>query len=131
MLVAATLLLGGSVFTVLIIEPSAVESGDAGSALWKSAGVRFAGIASVAAVILLVGLVFDLVAQVGLITSTDYSGALGRGDTMLALLNSTRFGFAWIMKALAAALLLLLMILVWAFNKRGGSSLWEIGIAAG
>src|SRR5215203_2828193 len=85
-LAAATLLLGGSVFTVLVIEPSAVESGDGGNVLWKSAGVRFAGIASVAALVLLAGLAFDLVAQVGLITSTDYLGALGRGETMLALL---------------------------------------------
>jgi copper transport protein len=131
LLAAATLLLGGSIFTVLVIEPSATDSGQAGDALWRSAGVHFAGIAAWAAAILILALALDLLAQVALITGTDYLGAAGRGDTMLTLLNSTRFGFAWIMKAAAAALLLLLMVLVWAFNKRGGSGLWEIGIAAG
>ncbi len=130
-LAAATLLLGGSVFTVLIIEPSAAESDQEGETLWRAAGARFAGVAAGVAAGLIAGLVFDLLAQVALIGNTDLLAALSQGDTLLTLLNSTRFGFAWIMKALAAALLLFLMILVWAFNRRGGSGLWEIGIAAG
>lgn len=130
-LAAAILLLGGSVFTVLVVEPAASDFGQPGEVLWRSSGVRFAGIAASVAAVLLIGLAFDLVAQVALVTNTDFLGALGKGDTISLLLNSTRFGFAWIMKVLAAALLLVLMILVWAFNRRGGSSLWEIGIAAG
>lgn len=130
-LAAATLLLGGSIFTVLVVEPTAAEAGQDGSTLWRASGLRYAGIAAWAALVLVLALIIDLLAQVALIAGTDYLGALGKTDTMLTLLNSTRFGFAWIMKALAGVLLLVLMLLVWAFNRRGGSGLWEIGIAAG
>src|SRR5205823_9425614 len=77
----------------------------------------------------------DLVAEVASISSTSFFGAFSRSDVALTLIQWTRYGFAWMMKAIAAALLIALF--AWLAYKRprtkdiAGSGLWELCIAAG
>src|SRR5436190_6587382 len=134
-LAAAALLTGGPLFTVLVVEPTVAERGEYGAALWRVAAGRFARIGWAAAVALLVALIADLVAEVAAISSTTFLAALGKLDVAIQLVSTTRYGFAWSMKALAAALLLGLY--AWLANRRTrsndafGSGLWEVSIAAG
>ena len=131
MLAASALLLGGAVFTVLVIEPATVEGGRAGEILWPVLGSRFASIGAIAASVLIVALVFDLASQAASAGGTGLLGALARDDLARLLLTSTRYGFAWVLKLAAGVLLMVMMILVWSLGRRGGAGVWEIAIAAG
>src|SRR5205823_4261296 len=65
----------------------------------------------------------------------SFFGAFSRSDLAVSLISSTRYGFAWTMKALAAGLLVILF--AWLTYRRPrvrdvtASGLWEICIAAG
>jgi copper transport protein len=131
MLAASTLLLGGALFTVLVVEPTAAERGRAGAILWPALGSRFANVGAIAASVLIVALVFDLASQAASAGGTGLLGAVGRDDLARLLLTSTRYGFAWVLKLAAGVLLMVMMLLVWMLGRRGGAGIWEIAIAAG
>ncbi|MDQ3928858.1 MAG: copper resistance protein CopC, partial [Chloroflexota bacterium] len=130
-LITSSVLLGGSLFTVLILEPTADDTGKVGASLWPLAGSRFGRVGAWAAAILVVALALDLLAQVATVGATGLLEALSRSDLASVLLSSTRYGFAWSMKAIAAGLLFLMMLFVWLVSKRGGNGIWEIAIAVG
>ncbi len=127
----SALVLGGCLFTVLIVEPTAEERGRAGEALWRTVGNRFARIGAVAACLLVLALGLDLLTEVSTVAGSDLVGALQRNDLALTLLTSTRYGFAWTVKLLAAVLLMAMMLFIWVLSRRGGSGLWEIALAGG
>ncbi|HVG00897.1 MAG TPA: copper resistance protein CopC, partial [Chloroflexia bacterium] len=129
-LACITFCLGGAIFLVLVIEPAAAERGHAGEKLWPPLAARFAQVGSFATAALVPLLVFDLLAQVASIAQTDLLVAFGRADLGSLLLSTTRYGFAWTMKILAAVALTCLFLYVRTRGK-GSSGLWEIGIAAG
>lgn len=128
---ASVLLLGGPLLSLAVIEPTVAKRGPEGKALWSVVGKRFGGIGTVAAIALLLSLALDMVMQIASIGDTDLAGAISRGDSFLLVINTTRYGFAWALKAIAALVLLGLMLIVWLWNKRSGSGLWEASIAAG
>ena len=90
MLAAAALLTGGSLFTVLVIEPTLAERGEAGAALWRVLGTRFARQGWLAACALLVALLLDFIAEIAVVGQTSFWAALGRSDLALGLIRSTR-----------------------------------------
>src|SRR5439155_26842706 len=89
-LAAAALLTGGPLFTVLVVEPTVGERGEAGAALWRVAGARFAKIAWGAAGVLLVALLADLVAEVAAIGTTSFWDAFAKSDVAIQLISTTR-----------------------------------------
>lgn len=129
-LVCITFCLGGAIFLVLVVEPAAGELGQAGASLWPILGARFARFGGIAAAALVPLLATDLWAQVAAIAQTDLLGALARADLGSLLLSTTRYGFAWAMKMLAAVGLFGLFLFV-SLRRRSGEGLWEIAIAAG
>lgn len=129
-LACITFCLGGAIFLVLVAEPAAGEQGSAGASLWPALCARFARLGAIAASGLVPLLASDLWAQVAAISQADLGDALGRSDTASLLLATTRFGFAWTMKMLAAVVLFCLFQYIWA-RGNGGSGVWEIAIAAG
>lgn len=130
MFVGSILLLGGPVFTMMVVEPTVARTGEAGKSVWPVVGRRFGLIGTIAAIFLAIALLLDLVLQVAAVDRTDMLGALGRPDTALLIINSTRFGFSWALKALAALLLLGVMLFIWRRSTRGGSGAWELAVAA-
>ena len=129
-LVCITFCLGGAIFLVLVIEPVVTQGSRTGEQLWPVLTARFAEVGSFAAAALLPLLVLDLLSQVAAIGQTDLEGALRRADLGGLLLATTRYGFAWTMKILAALALAGLFLFV-RMRRKGGSGLWETGIAAG
>ena len=134
-LACAALLTGGALFSVLVMEPTVEERAGNAPAIWSAAGTRFARIGWVAGVVLIVGLLTDLIIEVAAIGGTSFFEAFGSGDLAVTLVTGTRFGFAWSMKVIAAATLLLLYALLANLRKRDatrtGAGMWEICIAAG
>ncbi|HEX9990185.1 MAG TPA: copper resistance protein CopC [Chloroflexia bacterium] len=134
-LAAAALLVGGALFTVGVIEPSAREQGQAGAALMPIASRRFGFLGSIAACVLFICLIYDLLAQVAAITATNLLDALSRGSVAQTLLASTRYGFSWTLKAIAALALLGVMLFVWRLRKgedaRLGPSPWDLTVGLG
>lgn len=128
-LAAFALLLGGPIIAVLVVEPTVGEAGAAGKALWPIVGKRFARIGAITAALLILALVLDLILQVASITGGGLFDALGRNDVALQVLNSTRYGFTWVLKSVAAVLLMVMMLAIWQWNRRGGLGLWEIAVA--
>lgn len=129
-LVCITFCLGGAIFLVLVVEPAVGERGPAADNLWSVLGAHFAKFGAVAAACLVPLLAIDLWSQVAAITQSGLLDTLGKSDTASLLLSTTRYGFAWTMKMLAAVVLFVLLLVIWLRGK-GGSGLWEIGIAAG
>jgi copper transport protein len=135
MLAAAAILTGGPLFVVLIMEPSVGDRPEVGAPLWRAATRRLSQIGWVAACVLLLALLVDLLAEVAAIAQTSFFGALARNDLALELIKNTRYGFAWSMKAVAAAILIVLFAWMAYRKPRTAdvttSGLWEICIAAG
>ena len=129
-LASITFCLGGAIFLVLVVEPAAGERGQAGARLWPVLGARFAWSGAIAAAALVPLLATDLWAQVAAVAETDLPGALARADLGSLLLSTTRYGFAWAMKMLAAVVLFGLFLFV-SLRRKAGAGLWEIPIAAG
>jgi methionine-rich copper-binding protein CopC/putative copper export protein len=134
-LAAAALLVGGALFTVGVIEPSAREQGQAGATLMPVASRRFGFLGSIAACVLFISLIYDLLAQVATIIGTNVFGALSRGEVAQTLLSSTRYGFSWTLKAIAALSLLAVMLFVWRIRKGDGARLgpspWDLTVGLG
>jgi copper transport protein len=128
-LAAFALLLGGPIVAVLVVEPTVGESNATGKALWPIVGKRFAHIGAITAALLILALVLDLMLQVASITSGGLFDALGKNDVALQVLNSTRYGFTWVLKSVSAVLLMVMMLAIWQWNRRGGIGLWEIAVA--
>ncbi|MEO6457774.1 MAG: CopD family protein [Chloroflexia bacterium] len=128
-LASSALLLGGPVFTLLVIEPSAVQHGERGELVDRLARTRLAAIGAGAAGLLALALLVDILTQTAIVAGTDYAGALTRLDMTQLLLSSTRYGFAWILKLLASLSLASLMLFAWATGTRKTSNIWEIAIA--
>jgi copper transport protein len=125
------LLLGGPILSLLIIEPTTGERKDGpGARLWVALGRSFGSIGAFAAVILFLALVLDLLLQVSSITGGGVGEALGRGDLALTVLNSTRYGLTWTLRAVAAFLLLAMMLFIWLGSRSGGSGVWELAVAS-
>jgi copper transport protein len=129
-LVCITFCLGGAIFLVLVVEPTMEERGLEDQGMWPSLGLRFAQLGAVAAAAMIPLLTIDLWSQVAAISETDLAGAFGRADLGSLLISTTRYGFAWTMKLLAAVVLFSLFLYVW-MRRRGGSGIWEVAIAAG
>jgi copper transport protein len=131
-LAMAILLLGGAMFTVLVIEPTAVESkpGQPEVRVAPIASRRFAMIGTFAGVLLLLLLVTDLLLQVSAVNGTGFVGAFGRLDSAVLIVQTTRYGFAWLLKALGAMVLAGLMLYAWQVRRRNASWVWEIALAA-
>ena len=55
-------------------------------------------IGTVAGVLLLLLLVADLLLQVSAVNGTGFFGAFGRTDSALLIVQTTRYGFAWMLK---------------------------------
>jgi copper transport protein len=128
---ALAFLLGGPILALLVVEPTLSSSKDESRGrLWRSLGRRFGRAGAIAAVVLFVALVLDLLLQVATIRGGNLIGALGEGDVGLSVLNSSRYGLTWSLRAVAAFLLLAFMLFIWLFSGRGGSGMWELVIAA-
>lgn len=132
MLAMAIVLLGGPIFTVLVVEPtdSETKEGQKASTVAHVASKRFAGIGTIAGVVLLLLLILDLIMQVASVNGTGLLGALGHFDAALRIINTTRYGFAWLLKALAGVVLVALMLYAWQVQRRNASWVWEIALAA-
>jgi copper transport protein len=131
-LAMAIILLGGAMFTVLVIEPTAAEAkgGQAEGRVASAASRRFAMIGTFAGVLLLLLLVADLLMQVAAVNGTGFFGAFGRTDSAALIVQTTRYGFAWLLKALGAVVLAALMLYAWQVQRRNASWVWEIALAA-
>jgi putative copper export protein/methionine-rich copper-binding protein CopC len=167
-LALAVLLLGGAIFTVLVVEPTAAEIEDEGRPATRGQGsgvrgqgsgddrpppanddsirnpqsairnrevasvasLRFAKIGVVAAIMLFVLLLIDLVLQVSSVDRTGFFGAFGRLDSAVLTVQTTRYGFAWLLKIAATLVLTGLMIAALRMQRRNGSWVWEIAQAA-
>ena len=127
---SSALLLGGPAFTLLVTEPSAAQQGAHGEAVVLLAQTRLAAVGAGAAGLLVLGLLVDILAQTAIVAGTDYVGALTRLDMTQLVLSSTRYGFAWILKLLAALSLASLMLFAWATGTKKTSNIWEVAIAA-
>jgi copper transport protein len=124
------LLLGGPVFSMLVVEPTLLGGRRENNIqLWSALGTRFGKVGAITAAVLFVALVLDLVLQVATIRGGTFIGALGEGDLGLSVLNSSRYGLTWALRAIAALLLLAFMLFIWLWSKRGGSGVWELVIA--
>ncbi|HYP40473.1 MAG TPA: copper resistance protein CopC [Chloroflexia bacterium] len=134
-LAAAALLVGGALFTVGVVEPSAREQGKAGATLVPTASRRFGLLGSFAACVLFICLIYDLLAQVATILGTNVFAVLSRGEVAQTLLSSTRYGFSWTLKAIAALSLLAVMLFVWRMRKgnyvKFGPSPWDLTVGLG
>jgi putative copper export protein/methionine-rich copper-binding protein CopC len=126
---AFALLLGGPIVAVLVVEPTVAERGATGKAVWPAVGKRFGRIGAITAAVLILALVLDLLLQVASITDGGLFDALGRNDIALQVLNSTRYGFTWVLRSVTAVLLMVMMLSIWQWNRRGGTGLWEITVA--
>ena len=71
----------------------------------------------------------DLLFQVASITSGGIFDALGNNAVALQVLNSTRYGFTWVLRVIAAVILMVMMLGIWQWNRRGGTGLWEMAVA--
>jgi methionine-rich copper-binding protein CopC/putative copper export protein len=134
-LAAAALLVGGALFTVGVIEPSAREQGQVGAALMPVASRRFGFLGSIAASVLFICLIYDLLAQIATILGTNVLAVLSQGQVAQTLLSSTRYGFSWTLKAIAALALLAVMLFVWRIRKEDGAKLgpspWDLTVGLG
>ena len=127
----AVLLLGGSAFIVLVVEPTAASQRENGARLRSISSLRFARLGAITALILMGALILDLLMQVAEIAATDVAGALARGDLAGTVLNTTRYGLSWVLKAIAGLVLFGLMVFAWLRGRRETSSIWELAVAAG
>ena len=126
---SSALLLGGPVFTLLVTEPSTAEQKAHGEAVDSLSRTRLAALGAGAAGLLALALLVDIMGQTAIVAGTDYVGALTRLDLTQSLLSSTRYGFAWVLKLLAALSLASLMLFAWAAGTKKTSNIWEIAIA--
>jgi copper transport protein len=125
------LLLGGPMLSLLVVEPTLAGYKDGkGERLWAALGRRFGRVGAFAAAILFAALTLDLLLQVSSITGGGISRAFQEGDVALTVLNSTRYGLTWTLRAVAAFLLLAMMLFIWLWSKRGGSGVWELAVAS-
>lgn len=124
MLAASILLLGGCVFSVLVVEPTITKSN---RLWWPTIGKTFGRIGVVSAGVLLLALGLDMLFQIAAIRETDLLGALAGLDQIAPIVSTTRYGFSWALKA--ASGVVLLGIMLFALRRSSGSGIWEIGIA--
>ncbi len=94
------------------------------------ASLRFAKIGVVAAIMLFVLLLIDLVLQVSSVDRTGFFGAFGRLNSAVLTVQTTRYGFAWLLKIAATLVLIGLMVAALRMQRRNGSWVWEIAQAA-
>jgi copper transport protein len=131
-LALAVLLLGGAIFTVLVVEPTAAEikEGEPDARVGPIASRRFAKIGIAASLLLLFLLLMDLALQVAAVDSIPFFNVFGRLDSALLIVQTTRYGFTWLLKVLATVVLAVLMFTIWRARKRDVSWVWEISQAA-
>lgn len=134
LLASAALLVGGAIFSALVVRPSLANDPKGPSLLpMLTRGLGRAGTFS--AVVLLLALALDLVLQIGSIVG----GGLGVGLQNLGLagtlVTTTGYGYAWMVKVTAGAALLAVMLVAWRGGQpsEGKSPLpvWSIATLAG
>lgn len=133
LLASAALLAGGSIFSALIVRPTAAEEG-AKAELLPVLRRMFGRLGLVASTVLIISLLLDLVLQIGSIAG----GGLGEGFANMGLagtlLTTTGYGYAWIVKVVAAACLLAAMLVVGrgsAVARVRGTTAWALAGIAG
>jgi copper transport protein len=136
-LAGAILLLGGALFIVGVANPTISDDHAGHARLAPHLRERFGAIGSAAAIIVLLALLLDLVAQIMSINSSGFLEALNSSDLAWTLLTSTRYGLAWFLKFFAALALLGIMLFVWRRPRdlharpRFGPASWDLAVAAG
>lgn len=132
LLASAALLAGGSIFSALIVRPTAAER--AKPELLAALRQAFGRIGIVAAGVLISALLLDLVLQVGSIAGGGLGGGFANMSLAGTLLTSTGYGYAWLVK-LAAALLMLGAMLAagrrQAGQGRSSTGVWWLAGIAG
>ncbi|HST04583.1 MAG TPA: copper resistance protein CopC, partial [Chloroflexia bacterium] len=133
------LLLGGSLFTIGIASPTVADLGGNGARLAPVLRERFGAFGSVAAMVVILMLLLDLVAQIMSIARVGFLDAMNSTSITWELLTSTFYGLGWFAKIAAALLLLGVMLFIWrkprqaasAAKPRIGPASWDVAMVAG
>ncbi|HST03350.1 MAG TPA: CopD family protein, partial [Chloroflexia bacterium] len=100
---------------------------------------RFGAFGSVAAMVVILMLLLDLVAQIMTIARVGFLDAMNSTSITWELLTSTFYGLGWFAKIAAALLLLGVMLFIWrkprqaasAAKPRIGPASWDVAMVAG
>ncbi len=134
MLAGAAFLLGSAVFSLSVVEPTAQED-RAAAALMPVVVRRFGYTGTVAACLLILALVFDLVGEVASVGGGGYGAVPESGWLARELLTATRYGLGWSLKILAAIGLLAIAVYLWKRRKgpvlKLGPTPWDLMTASG
>jgi putative copper export protein/methionine-rich copper-binding protein CopC len=138
-LTGAILLLGGALFVVGVANPTINDDTSRHARLASHLRERLGAIGSIAAAIVVLALLLDLVAQIMTISNSGFLEALNSSDLAWTLLTSTRYGLAWFIKFFAALTLLGIMLFVWRKPRDPnakprlpfGPTPWDLAVAAG
>jgi copper transport protein len=130
-LLLAAWLLGGPLFTVLVLEPALLAPGapSAGTQLLTTLQRRWSRLGVGAAVGLLALLGTDMLFQVSTLTGGTPLEAFGQLDVLGRFVGSTSYGLYWALRV-GAVLVLGLLCLGLARAVQADVTLWSIGVAA-
>ncbi|MEP6775974.1 MAG: copper resistance protein CopC, partial [Chloroflexota bacterium] len=132
------LLLGGSLFTIGIASPTVADLGEKGASISPVLRERFGVFGAIAAVMVTLMLLLDLVAQIMAIKSIGFLDAMNSTNTGWQLLTTTLYGLGWFAKMAAALMLTGVMLFIWRkplvavdAKPRIGPASWDLAIIAG
>lgn len=130
-LLLAAWLLGGPLFTVLVLEPALLGSDVPGASggLLTTLQRRWSRLGVGVAILLLLILGADMLFQVSTLTGVPPLEAFGRLDVLGRFLGGTSYGLYWALRV-GAVLVLGLLCLGLARAVQADVTLWSIGVAA-
>ncbi len=130
-LILAAWLLGGPLFTVLVLEPALLATGARaeGTRLLRALQRRWSRLAIFAAVGLLLLLGADMLFQVADLVGVPPLEAFGRLDVLGRFLGGTSYGLYWILRV-GAVVIVGLLCLGLARSVEADVTLWSIAVAA-
>lgn len=134
LLVSAALLVGGAIFSALVVRPTL--DGDAkGPTLLPMLRRGLGRLGTASAAILLLALALDLVLQIGAIVGGGLSSGMQNLGLAGTLVTTTGYGYAWIVKVTSGVALLGIMLVAWrgeqASEGKAALPVWSMSALAG